>query len=90
MTDVINKEWYENKDLYEMMVELSKGLENTNLELAKTQVLISKYNGLRERIDLCEQNIANVIGRKIGSKEMWGYIVGGFGVLITVITLASK
>lgn len=43
-------DWYSNKELYEMMLELSKGLERTNAELSKTQVLIRDYNGLREDV----------------------------------------
>ena len=42
---VTEKEWYDNKTLYEMMVDLSKRLEHTNAELEKTQVLIRDYNG---------------------------------------------
>lgn len=45
------REWYSNQRLYEMMVELSKGLESTNAELGKTQVLIRDYNGLREEVE---------------------------------------
>ena len=29
------QEWYTNKELYEMMVDLSKGLETTNKEAKK-------------------------------------------------------
>ena len=72
------QEWYTNKDLYEMMVELSKGLENTNAELAKkTQVMIREYNGLRARLDKCDQQFAELLGQKTGGKDMWGYLVGG-------------
>lgn len=39
LTDKEKQEWYSNKDLYEMMVDLSKGLEQTNAELAKTRYL---------------------------------------------------
>ena len=81
-------EWYDNKALYEMMVDLSKGLENTNAELAKTQILIRDYNGLRQKIDLCEQKIAETTGKSTGGKDAWGYIVGGIGVLFALISYA--
>lgn len=81
-----NKEqWYTNKELYEMMVDLSKRLEQTNTELTKTQILIRDYNGLRERIDKCEQQIALSKGQGKGSKDMWGYVVGGIGLLLALI-----
>jgi tetrahydromethanopterin S-methyltransferase subunit G len=84
------KEWYTNKDLYEMMVDLSKGLENTNAELAKTQVLIREYNGLRARLDQCEQKFSELAGEKAGSHDTWGYIVGGFGLLMAIVSMAMR
>ena len=84
------QEWYTNKELYEMMVDLSKGLEATNAELAKTQVMIREYNGLRARIDECEKYYVEVIGRSSGSKDMWGYIVGGIGLLFALISYAVR
>lgn len=84
------RQWYTNKDLYEMMVDLSKGLEATNAELSKTQVLIRDYNGLRERIDQCEQKLAQSAGGKEGSKDMWGYIVGGIGLFFALISYAVR
>lgn len=80
------QEWYSNKQLYEMMVDLSKGLEATNMELAKTQVMIKEYNGIRERLTQCEQEIALTRGRESGGKDMWGYIVGAIGVLLALIS----
>jgi tetrahydromethanopterin S-methyltransferase subunit G len=80
------REWYDNKELYEMMVALSKGLEQTNAELAKTQVLIRDYNGLRERLDKCERRLDQGEGQKSGSKDMWGYVVGGIGLLFAILS----
>ena len=91
VTDVVtDKEWYTNKELYEMMVDLSKGLEQTNAELAKTQVMIREYNGLRERVAECEKCYVEVLGRTTGSKDMWGYIVGGIGIASFVLSLVMK
>ena len=84
------KEWYTNKELYEMMVDLSKGLEQTNAELAKTQVMIREYNGLRERVAECEKHYVEVLGRTTGSKDMWGYIVGGIGLLLALVSYAVR
>lgn len=84
------QEWYTNKELYEMMVDLSKRLETTNAEMAKTQVLIRDYNGLRERLDKCEQRLDEGTGQKSGSKDMWGYIVGGIGLLFAILAWVVK
>ena len=84
------KEWYSNKDLYEMMVDLSKRLEATNAELAKTQIMIREYNGLRARIDECERTQREAMGKSTGSKEMWGYLVGGIGLLLALVSYAVR
>lgn len=90
MEVVEEREWYSNKDLYEMMVDLSKGLEQTNAELAKTQIMIREYNGLRARIDQCEQRYAEALGQRSGSKDMWGYIIGGIGLLIALVSYIAR
>ena len=87
---VTDKEWYTNKELYEMMVDLSKGLEKTNAELAKTQVMIREYNGLRERVVECEKHCVEILGRTTGSKDMWGYVVGGIGLLLALVSYAVR
>ena len=83
-------EWYDNKQLYEKMVTLSKGLEHTNAELSKTQVMIRDYNGLRAKIHECEQKLDQFAGANRGSKDMWGYIVGGIGLIFAIISFAVK
>ena len=75
-------EWYDNKALYEMQVELSKKMEELSAELAKTQLIIRDYNGLREKINHVEKNIREIAGQRTGSKDMWGYVVGGIGLLV--------
>lgn len=84
------QEWYSNKDLYEMMVDLSKGLEATNAELAKTQTMIRDYNGLRGRLDGCEKRLEEVCGQSKGGKDMWGYVVGSIGVLSFILSIALR
>ena len=83
-------DWYSNKDLYEMMVSLSKRLEATDAELAKTQTLIRDYNGLRERLGKCERGIQDLRGHSQGGREMWGYVVGGIGVLLAIVSYAVR
>ena len=88
------QEWYNNKQLYEMMVDLSKGLENTNAELTKTQTLIRDYNGLRAVINKCSewqnnfdrQQQAEANRVRFGWEKM-GYVVGALGVIVAIIAL---
>lgn len=84
------KEWYDNKQLYEMMVDLSKRLECTSAELEKTQVLIRDYNGLRQKINECEKALFENHGKETGGKNVWGYIVGAIGIASFVLSLVMK
>lgn len=84
------QEWYSNKELYEMQVELSKKMEALSAELGKTQIMIREYNGLRARIDACEQRINMSAGKSQGSKDMWGYVVGGIGLVMALISYISR
>ena len=90
LTEKERQEWYSNKELYEMMVDLSKGIEATNAELAKTQVMIREYNGLRARLDECEKNQRESEGKSAGTKDMWGYVVGGIGVVSFILSLVLR
>lgn len=93
MTDE-QKEWYNNKELYEMMVDLSKELENTNAELAITQTLIRDYNGLRTVINKCSEWQNNFDKQKEADEnrthfgwEKMGYVVGALGLIVAIIAL---
>lgn len=84
------REWYSNRDLYEMQVGLSKKMEALSAELGKTQTMIRDYNGLRERLDGCEKRLDEIGGKSSGSKDMWGYVVGGVGLLLALISYAAR
>lgn len=81
-----NNQWYSNKELYEMMVVLSKGLEKTNAELAKTQTMIRDYNGLREKVNELEIKLGESQGKETGGKNLWGYIVGAIGIASLILS----
>lgn len=84
------EQWYSNKDLYEMMVNLSKRLEHTNAELEKTQILIRDYNGLREKVNDVAKKIEEICGKGAGGKDMWGYICAGLMFLLAVASFLTK
>ena len=90
MSEQGKAEWYSNKELYEMQVALSKKMEALSAELGKTQVLIRDYNGLRGRLDQCEQRMDEFTGKNSGSKDMWGYLVGGIGLLLALVSYAVR
>ena len=86
-----------------MMIELGKGLEatngrleatngrleSTNIELAETRTAMRQYNSLREKIEICEQKLAESAGRQVGGRDMWGYLVGGIGILFAILSRLS-
>lgn len=90
MTEEQTKEWYSNQQLYEMMVALSNRLEETILEMEKTRIIIRDYNGLRERLGTCEQQVLQILAAGTGRKDMWGYIVGGIGLLSFILSWVVK
>ena len=60
--------WYSKKELFEMMQQLAKELVNVktdftkifqelSVEMKETKTLIRDYNGLRKRLDYCEQKL---------------------------------
>lgn len=78
------REWYSNKEIYEMMVALSKGLEATNAELGKTQVLIRDYNGLREKIAELEA-IVNSFKNTKKDLRWWATIVVAIAAVVVAL-----
>lgn len=83
--ETVKQDWYSNKELYEMQVDLSKRMEQLSAELLQTQTLIRDYNGLRTRLDGCERRIEDMTGHARGGQAMWGYLVGGIGLVMGLI-----
>lgn len=52
------KEWYNNKELFEQINDLK-------LEMQETRQIIKKYNGLYEKVDHVEKEIEG-INRRLG------------------------
>jgi hypothetical protein len=83
-------QWYSNKQLFEMMQEVTTKMAELQLEMAQTTILIRDYNGLRQKIMDCEKALYGEQGKGIGGKEMWGYIIGGLGAIFALISFMSK
>ena len=84
------EQWYSNKDLFEMVQSLQGQMAQLSLEIQKTTVLIRDYNGLRERLNTCEQRLDQATGTGRGAREMWGYVVGGIGLLLALISYVVR
>ena len=84
------EQWYTNKDLFEMVQGLTQEMGTLKTELSETRDSIKKYNGLREQLNLCQQDLSAIKAEKRGGKEMWGYIVGALGIILALISYATK
>jgi hypothetical protein len=87
---VTDDQWFSNKDLYIMMQETTTKMAELQLEMAQTTILIRDYNGLRQKIMDCEKALYSEQGKGIGGKEMWGYIIGGLGAIIALVSFMGK
>ncbi len=77
-------EWYDNKELFEM-------IQNLGNEMARTRDIISKYNNLHEKIQEHDDYIKTQLGRGKGMKSVesailqWGgWIVGVLSIIYTI------
>lgn len=65
-----DNQWYTNKDLHQMLINLERTLEKTMLELKVTQEKIDRYNGLIEKLTACEADIAKLKTAKQARSEL--------------------
>jgi hypothetical protein len=96
MTQQDAKEWYSQKELFEMLLSTNEKLDKVATELEKTQVLIRDYNGLREDIFECRQAVEKVQndleglkgrfqGKEDGAKDTKSGINMGVQTVITLV-----
>lgn len=94
MKRVVNmtKEWYTNRDLYEMIQHLKAEIMTLSGELRATQEAIRRYNNLRAdlenvmmRVHAIEQQAAGraSVGRAV--REWGGWIVAIVGVGLNLL-----
>ena len=86
-----NKDWYSNKEIYEMVQTLMGDLRGMSTELRQTREVVKKYNGLREEVGRCWTAILTLqqqaAGRSAAGKSVrdWtGYILA---LLMTIVAL---
>ena len=75
------EQWYTNKEIYEMVRELTN-------ELQKTQEAVKSYNGLRQDLNWCMQQIQNNIGLSTGREIVWAAIRDWGGWFVAIGMLA--
>jgi len=73
-------QWYTNKDLFELINELSD-------EMRETRSMIRQYNGLREKVDAVEKKVDVMEARAKGRSSVGKAIREWGGWFIAVISL---
>lgn len=76
--------WYDNKDLFEMIQELKAQIGELMIAMERTTANINKYNGLREKLDDVERRLDVMDGKDCGNDHAWSYIFAGCGMLISI------
>ena len=84
------EQWYTNKDLFEMVQGLQNNIADLNTAMKETAVLIRDYNGLRKEINECKQKLWENEGKTEGGHSVWGYVVGGIGLLMALISFTVR
>lgn len=82
--DKTKKDWYTNKELFEMMQDLKEEITETRSEMCETKMLIRDYNGLRQRVDKCEQRLDQGEGGSEAKEQSRSQLTTGIMVLIYV------
>lgn len=81
----MEQDWYNNKELYEMIDAFKKEVIALNVEMKETKVLIRDYNGLREVVNKINRKIANVEREmetyRNNKKEYIGYFIAAISIL---------
>jgi len=54
------KEWYGNKELFEMIRDLTEEIRSVKIEMHETRIIIKEYNELRRTLGNCEKRISKI------------------------------
>jgi hypothetical protein len=94
LTEKERQDWYSGKEIADMFLGMKEDIAGLRVEMRETKTLIRDYNGLRKRIDKCEQRLDKGEGQAQGEddtvKFAWekaGYLVGLAGVAVAIIAL---
>jgi DNA repair exonuclease SbcCD ATPase subunit len=77
------EDWYDNKQLYEMLQTVKQDISEMRKEMAETRTLIRDYNGLREKIDDSGKRISKVESSLGTIKWLIPILIAGMGLFLT-------
>ena len=75
--------WYDNKDIYEMLQEVRQDMSALRQEMAATRTLIRDYNSLRQKLEETATKVNTL---------MWltPIAIAATGVLFTILNFFLK
>jgi len=79
-----SEQWFDNKDLFLMLQELKSNMQTMSQELKQTRDIVAKYNGLRQKIEDCSDEIEAIKNKAAGQSAVgkgireWGGWIFGF------------
>ena len=84
---VSREDWFNNKDLYGLILKLSGQTELLSEKLDQTVKVVEKYNGLREDLLLIKERIDRIETKDISKIELKEQIIKWGGWVIAVLSL---
>ena len=72
------KEWYNNKQLFEMLQQLRTEMLDLRKEMGETRAIIRNYNGLREKVE-------DTAGKVNTLMWLMPVAIAGMGLIFTVL-----
>lgn len=97
MDDNFGKQWYNNKDLFEMIQELGKSMQLLQNDLLQTRYEIKQYNNLRADLNTClsgvhevQQEVKEMKSETKGKKSVGVAVIAWTSFGIGIITLLAK
>lgn len=92
--DERKEQWYNNQQIFEMvqaqkeeMNKLTLELKLTTAEMARTREIVARYNGLREELENCKDQIDALRNQAIGRYSVGDAVIRWGGWLVAVGTL---
>lgn len=81
-------EWFDNRQLYEMIQKLNKVIMSLRTELAVTRQIVSQYNNLRGRLDATEAKVNRWESAKSGKDDLKRAILAWGGWIVAIASAA--
>ena len=77
------KEWYNNKELFEMLQQIKQDMVLLSKEMAETRAIIRNYNNLREKLE-------DTAGKVNTLMWLMPVAIAGMGLIFTILNYLRR